>query len=77
MDFEAHAISDNDFHGIKTLLQQVLLSNMMYSTKYTACIALNILKFALQQRLKWLYVTYTHNIHYLYMYVCFCFSSCS
>ncbi|KAK7122273.1 hypothetical protein R3I94_019409 [Phoxinus phoxinus] len=27
VDFEAHAISDNDFHGIKTLLQQLFLKS--------------------------------------------------
>ncbi len=36
MDFEAHTISDNDFHGIKTLLQQV-----SYRDSHV-CFALNL-----------------------------------
>ncbi|XP_016428204.1 protein BCCIP homolog [Sinocyclocheilus rhinocerous] len=35
VDFEAHAISDNDFHGIKTLLQQLFLKSHVNTSDLT------------------------------------------
>ncbi|KAK9965919.1 hypothetical protein ABG768_004983 [Culter alburnus] len=35
VDFEAHTISDNDFHGIKTLLQQLFLKSHVNTSDLT------------------------------------------
>lgn len=66
MDFEAHTISDNDFHGIKTLLQQVQRHSCLHCTEHRLTYTAQL---ELQQRLRSAKIMSTISVYYIFPHI--------